>query len=88
MIEFKNTGMNVSKNSLNIRSIYTFLSRSAYSGSKKTLFLIHGWRSDENAKWLHSMKDALLAKVKFSFYHKAEIDQLISDIFYCFFFFV
>lgn len=31
-----------------------------YAGSRRTVFLAHGWNSDGTSSWLHSMKNALL----------------------------
>jgi pimeloyl-ACP methyl ester carboxylesterase len=33
-----------------------------FVGSRRTIFLVHGWNSNGESAWLHSMKDALLAK--------------------------
>jgi pimeloyl-ACP methyl ester carboxylesterase len=35
---------------------------SVFVGSRRTVFLIHGWNSDGTSSWLHSMKNAFLTK--------------------------
>ncbi len=44
-------------------NLYTIFFSSNFSPSRRTIFIIHGYRNDYNSEWLHELKDELLIKV-------------------------